>query len=123
MDLLLELVEVVGAFGGLVQVTFDLLDPALKVHVAHVLFNDFLDHVAVLTTVDLRHLAKFIAASSPVAPIPHLHLEIHQLLLQLAQLLLMQLDLIPDLTDQMRVQPLQHIRHVLHFLETALFSI
>jgi hypothetical protein len=56
MDLLLKLVEDVCSTGSFMNVLFYLLDPVLKVHVAHVLLYDLLDEFTILPSVDLRNV-------------------------------------------------------------------
>jgi hypothetical protein len=77
-----------------------------------------LDQFAVLTRVDLRDLV-----GKALGVLFGQELNVHEFFLEFADLFLVQLDLVADLADQVRVKSLENVRDVLHFLETALLTV
>ena len=101
-----------------IQVTLDFLDSAFEVHVAHVLFENFLDEVAVFSGVDLGHLV-----GEAFCVLLCENFQVHEFLFQLANLFLVELDLIGNFTNQVWVESFEDVRDVLHFFEAALLAV
>ena len=111
--------EPISPFRGFVEVPFNFFHPIFKVHIAHVLFDDFLDKLAGLSRTDLRGLLR----EGFGAVVSALNFEIHDFFFQLSDLFLMEFDFVGNLTYQMGIEPFKNVRYVFHFFETALLTV
>ncbi len=118
VDLFLQIVEGVCPLRRFVQVTLHFLDPAFEVHVAQVLLENLLDEVAVFSGVDLGHLV-----GEAFCVLLCENFQVHEFLFQFPNLFLMELDLVGNFTDQVRVESFEDVRDVLHFFEAALLAV